>query len=494
MPPDNSRSAPPKASAMIEALRGLGYSPATAIADIIDNSIAAKSTHIDVNFFWCGQESYIQIIDNGYGMNDECLEQAMRLGDKNPLDVREPDDLGRFGLGLKTASFSQCRSLTVASKKDERISCLRWDLDVLAGVSDGGWYLLEDPLPGSNYLLSGLNTMNSGTIVLLQKMDRIVTDGFTKQDFLNLIDVIEQHLSMVFHRYLEEPSLNLTISINGAPIKPWDPFMSRHPSTWNSPVEKIRTASGVIELQCHVLPHKDKLTAKEYEIEGGPNGWTGQQGFYVYRNLRLLVAGSWLKLGHGKAWMQEEPHRLARIRLDIPNSADAEWKIDIRKSIARPPVLVRHELQAFAEATRLRARRIFAHRGEIVRLKGVPIAQAWLAEHKKDGMRYRINQDHPSVKAVLENAGTQSDQVLIMLRIIEETIPVQKIWLDTAEGKETPRTGFANVASEEVRDILNTMYHIMVVQKGMSPEFARGQLLKTEPFHNFPELIADLVS
>src|SRR5689334_566870 len=119
---------------MIEALRGLGYSPATAIADIIDNSIAAGASEVDIRFTWAGSRSRVTMLDDGRGMSGEELERAMRLGDRNPLDQRRHDDLGRFGLGLKTASFSQCRRLTVASWRNYSRSCLRWDLDALAAV------------------------------------------------------------------------------------------------------------------------------------------------------------------------------------------------------------------------------------------------------------------------------------------------------------------------------------------------------------------------
>src|SRR5262249_52966735 len=126
-----SRHAPPRAPMMIEALRGLGYSASTALADVIDNSIAANATRVDGTFAWNGGASVVTIEDNGSGMTDGELDRAMRLGDRNPLDERAPRDLGRFGLGLKTASFSQCRRLTVASCKARQCSCLRWDLDVL---------------------------------------------------------------------------------------------------------------------------------------------------------------------------------------------------------------------------------------------------------------------------------------------------------------------------------------------------------------------------
>ena len=147
--PAKSRSAPPRASALIEALRGLGYSTATALADIIDNSISANAQNVALTFGWNGERSHIAVLDDGNGMDAAALDLAMRLGERSPLDKRDIGDLGRFGLGLKTASFAQCRRLTVASMKGGELNCLRWDLDVLAASADDGWHLLEGPAEGA---------------------------------------------------------------------------------------------------------------------------------------------------------------------------------------------------------------------------------------------------------------------------------------------------------------------------------------------------------
>ena len=478
---------------MIESLRGLGYSTATALADIIDNSITARASRVEVLFSWHDTASVIAVLDNGEGMDEHELDLAMRLGERSPLDGRDVHDLGRFGLGLKTASFSQCRMLTVASLKEGRISCLRWDLDVLTARQNDGWLLLEGPDGGSEDLLLPLTDQGQGTLVLWEKPDRIVTPGFCEQDFLDLADRVERHLAMVFHRFLCGLQPRLHITINGQPVGPWDPFLIGHSATWLSPIERIAAEGGTVEVQCHVLPHKDRVQAREYESAAGPDGWTAQQGFYVYRNERLLVAGSWLGLGRGRSWTKEEAHRLARIRLDLPNTADAEWKIDVRKSTARPPVSIRERLTRLAEDTRERARRVFAHRGQPVRIgNGGPLVQAWRTEHFKGGVRYRIDKDHPAVRAVLDDAGTIEPQILAMLRVIEETIPVQRIWLDTTDSRETPRNGFAGESSAEVAAILSVMYRNMVLRKGISPALAREQLLCTEPFNEYPELVVVL--
>jgi hypothetical protein len=490
---ESYRNAPPKASIMIEALRGLGYSTATALADIIDNSITARATQVDITFYWEGQNSRIAVLDDGDGMDEEQLDKAMRLGYLSPLDKRDEHDLGRYGLGLKTASFSQCRCLTVSTIKHNSVATLRWDLDVLAESSDDGWRLLEAASPGSEIYLSQLCEVQSGTIVLWEKLDRIITPGFSEQDFLDLIDAVERHLAMVFHRYLAKSHNNFSITINKKLIVPWDPFLLSHAATWSSPIQRLSYNGGYAEVQCFVLPHKDRLDTKTYENAAGIEGWTSQQGVYVYRNKRLLVSGGWLGLGQGRSWTREDSHRLARIRLDIPNTVDSDWKIDIRKSRARPPVAIKTELTRIADDVRQRARRVFAHRGQPYFHRKEPIQQAWMAKQLSGGIRYQLDESHPAISAVLNNAGKLHPQIQAMLHVIEETIPVQRIWLDTAEKKETAQTGFSAQPEEKVEKILQLLFDDLTQRCGLTASKAKQVLMQTEPFHNYQTLIANLV-
>ncbi|MEX8503394.1 MAG: ATP-binding protein [Leptothrix ochracea] len=492
--PQKTRNAPPRAAAMLESLRGLGYSTAAALADIVDNSISAGATETRIQFDWDGLNSRISVLDDGCGMDDAELESALRLGDKNPLDARSARDLGRFGMGLKTASFSQCRRLTVASFKNGSQSCLRWDLEELASRQDSDWLLYEGPAKGSRSYLTPLEDKRCGTLVLWESMDRIVSAGYTADDFNDLVDDVESHLAMVFHRLIQGPRAKFKLLLNGKAVAPWDPFMTGHPAKpWSSPTTRHPTDYGFVAVQCHVLPHRDKLTPAEFDENAGPAGWTAQQGFYVYRNERLLVAGGWLGLGNARAWNREEAHRLARIRIDIPNTADVDWKIDVRKSTARPPVSLRPRLMALAENTREKARRVFAYRGTPAPAQGnIPIEQAWRAERVKAGIRYRIEETHPSVAAVLVNAGALGPLVKSMLRVIEETVPVQRIWLDTAENKETPRTCFEGEPNEAIVEVAQVLFDDLMERKGLTAEEARKSLLRTEPFQKYPALVAKL--
>lgn len=482
---------------MLESLRGLGYTTATALADIIDNSISAGATEVGLHFDWNGPDSRIWICDNGSGMNDAELETAMRLGARDPRAGRRADDLGRFGMGLKTASFSQARRLTVASRRvGEGVVCLRWDLDRLDESEAEGWSLFEGPHPGSEDTFVPLYQMAQGTIVLWEVMDRVVTEGFTAKDMIDLADLTERHLAMTFHRLIKDPA-GLTLKINGTRTTPWDPFMTGHPGkALESPEYRLLHTTGVL-VQAHVLPHRDLLKPSEAEVAAGPAGWSSQQGFYIYRNRRLLVAGGWLGLGErGRAWTRDEPHRLARIRLDIPNSADAEWKINILKSTASAPLRLRAQLQRIAAETRERARLVFAHRGRVLpsvsgKASGMP--DLWNTVKTRTGTTYRISREHDLVASLFDRAGPLKADIQALLRMIEETVPVQRIWLDTAEDRDTPTTGFAAAADDDVRAPLTALFRALVMHSGLTEEEAKERLLRTHPFERYPALVAELM-
>jgi hypothetical protein len=292
---------PPFAGALIESLRGVGYSPATALADLIDNSISAAARNVWLSFNFAGPDSVITLLDDGLGMTEDHLRSAMTLGGVGPLAPREANDLGRFGLGMKTASFSQCRCLTVSSKRGGLISTRRWDLDYIARPDIGDWRLLSTPRPRSEGQLGELDSLGNGTLVTWQGLDRIVGDATAQNQpaanaFYDLAARIEQHLAMVFHRYLEGLSPDLRILIGGHRIKPWDPFLRSHLATVATPTETIRSENGTVELEGFVLPHKDQL-GSAYEQGGGLEG-----GRRSRDSMSIATGGcSFLEAGSGSA-------------------------------------------------------------------------------------------------------------------------------------------------------------------------------------------------
>jgi hypothetical protein len=495
---------PPSASAMVESMRAYGYSPGTAVADLVDNSIAAGARNVWLRFIWDGPDSCISVTDDGIGMDEDGLRNAMRLGSRSPLEDRHKDDLGRFGLGLKTASFSQSRRLTVASIMSGGAVATRcWDLDHIARSGTDRWELRTAPMASSERHLQALDSMKSGTVVLWELLDRLVAGTSVGNDadrvaFYRAADLVREHLAMVFHRYIDGPSPRLTIHTGGEKItdqvRGWDPFLTAHPATHEGPTEDIICPGGQFSVTGFILPHKDRLTERAYEEGAGTNGWTGHQGMYVYRNERLLVPGGWLGLGRPRAWTAQAHYNLARIRVDLPNTLDADWQIDVRKSMARVPLGSRERLFELAEIVRGQARKVFAHRARHgARRETEEIVRAWSARPTPDGRStYRVNRKHPTVRALLAGEAEGKAAIERLLRTLEETVPVRQIWLDTVDQEGEHGRPFENVADSSVRDLMQATYRIYRKRKGLSDSEAVRQVLLHEEFQDFPGIAATL--
>ncbi len=321
---------PPHAPTLMESTRAIGYSIETAIADIIDNSIAAQAGQVDIDFFPIG-DAYISILDNGHGMTSEELIGAMQYGSRNPLETREESDLGRYGLGMKTASLSQCRILTVLTKKAGVFSGAQWNLDHVQKTGDWSLLLVDETEAHGYPSTEKLKNYENGTLVIWQGLDRFAVGENDMADaFSRKMELIRDHLSLVFHRYLsgETGIKKLEIKMNDLAIVPQDPFLIKK-STQLMDDETIIVKGAKVKVTPYILPHTSKLTQKELKDLGGKDGLRKNQGFYVYRNKRLLVWGNWFRL-----MRQGDLSKLARVQVDIPNSLDDLWTLDIKKSTA----------------------------------------------------------------------------------------------------------------------------------------------------------------
>lgn len=474
----------PDASAMIESLRSQGYTLSTAIADLVDNSITATCSNIWIRFEWLDGDSWISITDDGVGMTKSELVAAMRLGSRSPLEERSPIDLGRFGLGLKTASFSQGRRLTVVTKTSDTETVLRrWDLDHLAKPEVTDWQLLRTPHAESSGRYEELNTLDSGTTVLLEVLDRVVRGSSEKNrasHFEDLIARAREHLEMVFHRLLKSSGKSsIRIHINGSEISHWDPFCRNMASTQVCSPDSNNALGQRIDVQGYVLPHRDRFDevygttgAKMHRAAGGPAGWNAHQGFYVYRNKRLIIPGDWLGLGPGRnGWKNEEHYKLARIRVDIPNSMDHDWHIDIKKSSATAPPSISAWLQGLAKSLREEAKRVYAHRGGRRKRVDTGTGQqppVWRTRiGSGDTFSYRVDRSHPILDALVQSLSTtQRKEIETLLRLIEETVPVQRIWIDTADNQDGVALPYSSFSDKQLRsDIL--ICHRALVSQGM---------------------------
>ena len=300
---------------MLESLRAIGYSFEAALADIIDNSIAAQATRVDVQFR-TQPNPYVAIIDDGSGMSPDALVEAMRHGGLGPNQERSATDLGRFGLGLKTASLSQCRRLLLATCKEGATSGAVWDLDRI--IETGEWtlgILGPDELAQVPHI-EQLKTWGHGTIVLWQEFDRALAGESSQATALGeLVDRGREHLSLAFHRYLDGDAPRLQIAVNNATVTATDPFLSA--KSQRLPPESLAVDGSTVSFQAFILPHLSRMSRADLELAGGEDGLRRHQGFYVYRNKRLITYGTWFRL-----LRQEELTKLARVQVDIPNTLD----------------------------------------------------------------------------------------------------------------------------------------------------------------------------
>ena len=499
-----SEEVPPDALALIESMRAYGYTLPTAIADLVDNSIAAQAKHVWLHFHWSGTESFISIRDDGLGMSENTLRDAMRLGSQSPLVERDSTDLGRFGLGLKTASLSQCRRLTVASQTvPDSYAVRRWDLEFLSRHHSRGWHLLKDAHEESVSRVRPPDGTKRGTVVLWEVLDRLVGNAAAdnlrvKRRFEQLIEDVEQHLALVFHRFLAGGPSRLHILINSNEVQPWDPFLEQHQATQKTATEDVFLSGHdePIRVRGFVLPHKDMLGDKAHRAASGPARWNAQQGFYVYRNRRLIVPGGWLGLGTDRRWTKEEHYKLARIRVDIPNSMDHYWQLDVKKSSAHPPTQVRDRLKGLAVTVRKQARDVFAHRGKHGRgSRHAEVQRAWRVVRRDGLVQYQIDRAHPLITVLGATSKTVRDSLEALLRVIEETVPVEQIWLDAAEATDSPREPFQGNAGH-LRKAIELTYDAIRRNRDLSHTEAVATLLEREEYssHEAKAIIGTLNS
>ena len=480
---------PPDPGALIESMRAFGYRLPTAIADLIDNSITARATNVWVDFHWAGRDSWIVVRDDGIGMDSQTLTNAMRLGSRSPVERRDSHDLGRFGLGLKTAAFSQGRALTVASHEaGGDVEVRRWDLDFV--TQRGTWALLHEPDPRSANALIALPATDSGTIVLLHRLDRIAaadTDDEAARDrFFEEVAGVEEHVSMVFHRFLDRRGFHL--HVNGNEIDPWDPFLIAHPATQRLAPEELTLENLTIHIQPWVLPYFSTMTPDDHRRARGPQGWNAHQGFFVYRGKRLLVPGDYL----GLPFTQEEHFKLARIQVDLDNALDLLWHIDVRKATAQIPLALRADMRRIAQRTRRAAADSYRFRGKAIARRAPTAGDfVWRRQELRDGaIRYVVNREHPLVRAAFTEVGADHAVVERVLRLVEESIPITAIAMDASEHPEHSHLRIPfHGHTEEVFTLLERL-HRELVDNGAAEDSALEVLARIEPFDSHPEIVA----
>lgn len=344
MPIGKSSTITPSAARLTESLRDIGYDFPAAVADIVDNSIMAGAARVDILIEFDGANSSITIADDGDGMTANGLMEALRYGTRRAY-MR--GDLGRYGLGLKTASLSQCRSVTVVSRSKHvaaRTAVRNLDLDLIADWDE--WLIVEPVRDNAVDRAREWLGDGAGTVVIWRKLDRVLPEarpdgGWARRRLEGLASKTREHLGIVFHRFLEDADgRDLVISVNGEKVQAWNPFALNEPACTELPTQRfeivVGEVAGTVNLRRFVLPARDRFSSPaQFERMSGPLNWNRQQGLYIYRANRLVQWGGW----NGIRGIDEHT-KLARAALEFDTDLDVAFNINVAKMrVAIPPQL-----------------------------------------------------------------------------------------------------------------------------------------------------------
>lgn len=459
---------------LLESMRSVGYSLEAAIADLIDNSITAGAHHIVIDADVVDGK-YLAILDDGRGMTSVVAREALRLA--GSVGDREDSDLGRFGLGLKTASLSQARCLTVITKRAGTITALRWDIDFVR--ESGQWLLivLDETDLSDLPLWVQFDAQPSGTLILWNELDLLLGDTASPGTFLaERLGGVRSSLALIFHRFLADRRNRLNIAINGIALQPVDPFLSDSPKTQRTAPETLQIGGAEVRIEGFTLPHPSSLTPKERQRPDLSEAMREAQGFYVYRNRRLISHGHW----YGLARMNELSKQ-TRIQVDVPTSLDALWQLDIKKSQAVPPQSFKLRLRQIIDQILDRGHRVHTFRG---RRESTEVAHVWTKLKTRDGFGYEVNLESPLVESVLSRLDADdAERVVDLLQTVANTFPVMDAYVEVA-------ANVPSIAAEPEREKLIARLRD-IRQSGLfssNPDVAVTQLAGVEPFNGLNDL------
>lgn len=429
----------PSAYNIISANRSIGYSFDAAVADIIDNCISAGATKIELSSP-PGRYPCLKISDNGCAMDLDELAKAMTFGGVTScLASRDARDLGRFGMGLKTASLSQCKRLEVISRKDGQLVGGCWDIDELRKNDSWEFIVLDEQecrTKISDTMLAN-DESRSGTVVIWTKFDRLKSSSADQNlEFDRLMDRAIKKLELIFHRYLKgEEGINaISIDYNGNRLSPNDPFLSDRIPDVSTPLT-IDVNGSCVTVLSHKLLHPSKLTRMELDRLCLGSTLLETQGFYIYRAKRLIDYGTWFGMAS-----KLEKTKLSRIQVDIPNSLDSEWSLDIKKSRATPPPIIRQELRNILENNAHRSTSTFHSRRKRDSV-AYPYWRREVLPGKDGGCKYEINRDQPLIRAFIDRLDDDGRQVFqILLSNISRYFPFNLVEFDLQQDIDLART------------------------------------------------------
>jgi hypothetical protein len=360
----------PSARRLTQSLRDIGYDFVSAVADIVDNSVSARARQVDIELRFAGEDSNVVIADDGVGMAEHELTEALRFGSRREYNV---DDLGRYGLGLKTASLSQCRRVTVITRTaPSRLRIRMRTLDLDHVHANDRWEILDGPpdhrAAWAGQVLASLGR-GPGTVVVWDRLDRALpgknpSGGWGRRRLEALGIRLHDHLGMVFHRFIEGSVLGrepLVITVNGTKVRAWNPFAVGEEHRVELPVRRFEVwagdTHGEVEFQPYVLPAKSLFSSPaEFDRLSGSRKWNRQQGLYIYRADRLIQSGGWSGIRG-----IDEHTKLGRAAVQFSPVLDELFQINVAKMrVTLPPevrTLLEPEVMSLCKRAELMYRR-----------------------------------------------------------------------------------------------------------------------------------------
>lgn len=421
------------AKALLTGLRAIGYSFSTAVADIMDNSISALATEIRIFSDPLADDPCFCFLDNGFGMSRKELDNAMLPGSDREEKEDSEIELGRFGLGLKSASLSQCRVFTVVSKKYGKINAMSFNLDVIEQANKLLLLELSDEEINGLPHVADLKKYESGTLVIWTSFDKIEDSAKNFEDsFRSVVAESKKHVEFVFHRFYNQ----IAIFYNEKRIERRDPFLIDSVGRQQTGrTTNITIDDSIITVIPYTLPFANTLTSEEKALLGNPKSIYDDQGFYLYRNKRLISWGGWMRMG-----IRSELNKLARIQIDIPSSLDAVWTLDVKKSSAKIPDKIKERIKMAIEDSISRSKRTTRFPG--VKEQSVE-CKVWDRINEHEGrVRYQINRSLPAIAALSEAIGENEKQLLeIVLSQIECYLPKYSISNDNMDALTITNSG-----------------------------------------------------
>lgn len=422
----SSRSLTPSAARLTMSLRDIGYDFPAAVADLVDNSISAGARRVDIEIEFDGGDSRVFIADDGCGMSTYGVHEALRFGSRGGY---ETGDLGRYGLGLKTASLSQARCLSVVSRRGQaapRTTVRTLDLDLIVELDD--WVVID---PGSTPAVQRAREMlgdEGGTVIIWEALDRVLPEqnpegGWARRRIAGLATKTSEHLAMVFHRFLSgELGDPLVITVNGEKLSPWDPFATDEAATQVLPKRSFEVSvgqhSGTVTLRRYVLPSRDAFSSPgEFERLSGPLKWNRQQGLYIYRADRLVQWGGWSGIRG-----IDEHTKLGRAALDFTTDLDPVFQVNVAKMRVTLPTQLRPMLER--PVTELCMRADDAYRKTSKRSRGKAVEQQpsrsdATVERHTYGLALRSaamrSGDYAAFKRIVDTLRATSPEILVEL-------------------------------------------------------------------------------